>query len=286
VLDPRLVAFATTLARARFTVLVPDLPEVRALKVRARDAVGVADAFEHLLSGFDDAMAYRAGIAAFSYACGPAILAALEPRLEGRVDFILAVGGYYDLEQVLTFATTGYFREGAQWRRTTPIEYGKWVFVFSNLDLVSEPGSRDALRRMAERRFYGTSARIDDLLPALGREGQAVYALVNNRDPQRVPALVQDLPERIRAEFDALNLARRDLSGLGAALILVHGKDDAIIPYTESVSLAAAVPEGAGRLYIVEGLSHVDIRPEVLDSWTLVKAVQALLGERVAVTGP
>jgi hypothetical protein len=48
--DPRLVAFATTLARTRFLVLVPDLPNLRALRVQAEDALGVADAFSHLLS--------------------------------------------------------------------------------------------------------------------------------------------------------------------------------------------------------------------------------------------
>jgi hypothetical protein len=48
--DPRLVAFATTLARTRFLVLVPDLPNLRALKVRAEDAGNIAAAFRHLRS--------------------------------------------------------------------------------------------------------------------------------------------------------------------------------------------------------------------------------------------
>ena len=278
--DPRFVAFASTLARARFVVLVPDLPDVRALKVRARDAVGIADAFGHLVSGLDPGTASRAGIGAISYACGPAVLAALEPRLRGQVAFILAVGGYYDLERVLAFATTGHFQEAGEWRRMTPASYGKWVFVLSNLDLLSEPGSRDALRRMAESYLFGLTGRDGGVLPELGAEGRAVYALVQNQDPERAPALIQALPERIRTELQDLNLAGRDLSGLQARVILVHGKDDAIIPYTESVSLAAALPAGTARLFVVEGLSHVDIRPEVLDKWTLVRAVRALLAER------
>src|SRR3970282_281862 len=42
--DPRLVAFATTLARARFLVLVPDVAGLRQLRVRAADAREIADA--------------------------------------------------------------------------------------------------------------------------------------------------------------------------------------------------------------------------------------------------
>jgi pimeloyl-ACP methyl ester carboxylesterase len=276
--DPRLVAFATTLARARFVVLVPDLPGIRALKVRAQDAVGVADAFEHLVSGPAGEASAHAGIGAFSYACGPAILAALEPATSERVDFILAVGGYYDLARVLTFTTTGYFREQGRWTHTTPISYGKWVFVLSNLDLLPEPDSRKALARMAERRMADPGAPLDDLVSQLGAEGRAVHALVTNTDPQRVSALIRALPEAVRQELDALTLAGRDLSALRARLILVHGREDAIIPYTESVALAAAAPQS--ELYLVDGLSHVDVRPDALDRLTLVRAVHALLAQR------
>jgi hypothetical protein len=42
--DPQVVAFAETLARARFEVVVPDLPGMRSLQVTARDAGPIADA--------------------------------------------------------------------------------------------------------------------------------------------------------------------------------------------------------------------------------------------------
>jgi len=87
--DPRLVAFATTLARTRFLVLVPGLPNLRALRVQAEDALGVVDAFSHLLSRSEFPTRGRAGIGAFSYAVGPAVLAALEPGIRERVDFVL-----------------------------------------------------------------------------------------------------------------------------------------------------------------------------------------------------
>lgn len=278
--DSRLVAFATTLARARFVVLVPDLPNLRALRVQASDIVGVVDAFAHLSSGRDVQPPRRAGIGAFSYACGPAVLAALDPRIRDQVDLVLAVGGYYDLEAVLTFMTTGYFREEGQWRHMAPVVYGKWMFVLSNLDRLDDAGDREGLRRMAERRLYNSDAGLTDLVRGLGADGLAVYQLVENRDPDRVPGLIEALPEAIRGELAALTLVGRDLSSLQARLILVHGRDDGIIPYTESMALARAVPGGHVSLFVVDGLSHVTVRPEALDRRTLLGAVQALLAER------
>ena len=46
--DARLVAFAKSLARAQFLVLVPDIANTRALKVSAADSAFIGDAIEEL----------------------------------------------------------------------------------------------------------------------------------------------------------------------------------------------------------------------------------------------
>lgn len=278
--DPRLVAFATTLARARFLVLVPDLPNLRALRVQAEDAQGVADAFVHLLSRPEFPVAGHAGIGAFSYAVGPAVLAALEPVIRARVDFVLGVGGYHDLYRVVTFFTTGYFRKAGQWHYLTPNRYGKWVFVFGNAGRLADPVDRAMFQRMAARKLDNPYADISELTGHLTPEGQALLNLLENRKPERAPALLAGLPAKIRTELDALNLAQRDLSRLRARLILLHGTDDRIIPYTESVSLAAAVSPGQSELFLIDGLAHVNVRPLLLDRHTAWRAIRALLAQR------
>ncbi len=278
--DPRLVAFATTLARARFLVLVPDLPNLRALRVRADDAQVVADAFSCLLLRPEFPKRGRVGIGAFSYAVGPVVLAALEPGIRERVDFVLGVGGYYDLHQVVTFFTTGYFQINGKWHYLEPNRYGKWVFVFGNAERLSSPRDRLTFRAIAERRLNDPQARIDDLSRRLTSEGQTLLALLENRDRARTPALIDALPAAIRADMAALNLARQDLSRLRASLILLHGTDDAIIPYRESIALAAAVPPGRAELFLIDGLAHVDVQPFRLDQRAMWRAIHALLAQR------
>ena len=54
-------------------------------------------------------------------------------------------------------------------------------------------------------------------------------------------------------------------------MILVHGRDDRIIPAGESRNLAAALPAGRGHLYLVDHLAHADLEPgdwrDVLVLW-------------------
>ena len=81
----------TQKARARFVVLVPDLPGPREMRVRLADARGIADAAIHLAG--TEAMSGHEGVGvlAISYAVGLAVLATLPPDAQDKIRFV-AVG--------------------------------------------------------------------------------------------------------------------------------------------------------------------------------------------------
>ena len=281
--DPRLVAFATSLARARFMVLVPDIESLRALTIGPEDSGRIADALRHLGGRGEVPNPDALGLVAISYATGPAILAALAPDLRARVRFVLAVGGYYDMTAAVTFFTTGRYREDprAPWRRKTPNAYGKWVFLRANAGRLENDRDRWLLDAMARRKLADLDAPLDDLAARLGPEGRSVHALLVNQDPGAVPALIAALPDKVRSDMAALDLSRAELSRLTAELILLHGRDDAIIPYTESQALAAAAPAGRATLHLVDNLSHVELGPGSLpDALRLLAATYHLLALR------
>lgn len=278
--DPRLVALANSLARVRFAVLVPDITNLRSLKVSPEDAVAIADALRYLAAVEAEG---PVGLVAISYAAGPAVLAALKDEADEAVGFLLLIGGYYDITAVVTFFTTGYYRESpeAPWQKGEPNPFGKWAFVQSNAEVLNTPRDRDLLTRMANRKMRRLDADIDDLIAELGPEGRSVYALLTNRDPERVPALMASLPQRIVENMRGLDLKPRDLSGLEVPLLLIHGRDDPVIPFSESAALAAALPDGQADLYLVDNLAHVELGPAgVGDALTLWRAAYRLLTER------
>lgn len=279
--EARLVNLARSLAARGFAVAVPEIAALRRLNVTAVDADPIADTLRHLARELGPGRPL--GIAAISYAVGPAVIAANRADLRTRVDFLLGVGGYYDTGAVVTFFTTGYFRESPEeaWRYLAPNAYGKWVFVRANAERLAEADDRRLMAAVAGRRLADPSAGIADLVAGLGPEGKAVLALLDNRDPERVPALLAALPPAIREELAALDLARRDLGGDGPALLLVHGRDDAIIPYSESLALAAAAGPERARVYLLDGLDHADLAPRSWrDRLTLVRLAYRLLALR------
>ena len=293
--DRRLVAFAKTLARARFAVLVPDIGGLRALKAQAGDSREIADAVSYLASSDELSPWGRVGIAAISYAVGPAVIAALEADVREQVQFILAVGGYHDIEAVVAFFTTGYYRDGSEgpWRYRTPNAYGRWVFVSSNLDLVRDSGDRAIFAAMARRKLKRFAPKVvdfsahlnfgvGDLESRLSADGRAFYTLLTNTEPERVSGLIRALPDAVRADLESLNLANKDLRRLNARLILVHGRDDDIIPFSESLALAKASAQGRVDLFLIDGLKHVDSLSGARGGARLLSAIYRLLEERDA----
>jgi fermentation-respiration switch protein FrsA (DUF1100 family) len=292
--DERLVKFAEGLARLRFAVLTPELGDYRELAIRTRQVTEVADAFRYLVQQQDLSPGGRTGIAAFSFGAGPAILAALEGDLRDRVRFIFAVGGYHDLRRTIRYFTTGYFDADGSRRYLEPSDYARAVFAYTALAHLSDLDDRATLRSMVEAKMKSASADLSGLASRLAPEGQSVYRLLTNTDPDVVSELIDNLPQETRTLIDELTLADKELRGLPARLILVHGKNDPLVPYSETIALSQAVAPSEPRVFLIERLlAHVDLTfTDVLASrfWTedlpdakrVLDSLAALLDEREA----
>ncbi len=275
--DSRLVALAHTLARLQFAVLVPDIKGLRRFHTRASDVRDMADAFRYLLSRSALVPADRVGLVGFSYGGGVALMAALEPDIREQVHYVMGFGGYHDLNSIVTYFTTGYYHDPVQGQRLYrhPHYYLKQVFAISNADLLARPQDREALHAYA----YEPGAAFEP--SGLAPDAQALHALLANEDPDRVASLIGKLSPRIRAELAGIDPSVRSLSQMRARVILLHGRADTMIPYTESIALARVLPAEQVSLFLIDGYAHTNIRPARGDLPQLRAAMQLLLDQRV-----
>ncbi len=279
--DPRLVDLALSLCRARFLVLVPDLQGSREMRVRLEDARGIADAAVYLAGSDRLAPGREIGVVAISYAVGLAVLATMEPDAKDKIGFVVGVGGYFDTASVVAFITTGRYHEpgATAWKTAIPDPAAKWIFLASNTDVLADPYDRWALTAMARRRVRHPGAPVDDLALRLTPEGRALFDLLANTEAARVEALIGRLPAPVRRHMERLSPASHDLSHLAGRLILIHGREDTLIPYSESQALAAAVR--GSDLFLIDGFSHIDPSHVGLTArLQLIDAIQAVLERR------
>ena len=160
-------------------------------------------------------------VVAVSVGAGPALLAAADPRVRDRVRAVLSLGGYASASEVVRFWLTGaYGYDGLGGRVAHDPELVR-MFVRANGDRL-DPPSR---------------------------------ALLEGGDPEDASRLLAAPPAELQRYLDALSPVRvaRDIR---ARLILVHGRGDRAVPYTESLRLAAARPERT-TLVLVGVVDHV-----------------------------
>ncbi len=100
--EPRLMAFAGSLAACGLRVLTPDLPDSRDYRIDPGDVRAIGDSVQWLRG----VTGRPVGLMGLSFAGGLALMAAAEPPYSNQVSFVFAVGAHDDLFRVASFYTT------------------------------------------------------------------------------------------------------------------------------------------------------------------------------------
>ena len=216
-----LMRVSEALAQVGYQVFVPDFIEMRRQHLQPEEASQIKSAFQFI--GKD------AGIACFSYGCGPALIAAADPEIRTHVRFALAFGGYFDIREALEFVVTG---------PESPVAYLKWVYLAANSDVIANEEDRERLRKIAEHYRLENSLDAADA-EGLSPEAKALLDIFTASKPEDFRARLNDGPEGLRLRLDALSPSRI-VHQIHAPLILVHGINDPVIPAEQTVKLADA----------------------------------------------
>jgi len=280
--DPRLRALGHAFARHRFLVVVPEFPGMRALRVDRQDIDEVGAAIEAARrisacpppgaptgvpeggsASVEGAVrtALPTGVVGFSYSAGPVLLALdrLGPARPG--DFACLFGGYDDLVEVVRFLTTGTTRDPGSDFGGEALPEGRWIVLQANADAVAAPADRATLKEIGRLKRRAADADIEALAASLGPSGRAVLDLFANTDPARFDPLFQNVGSELRATLEALSPERSLRRPLDVDLFLLHGRSDAIVPYTESLRLGRSVrTRGAVHVALLGGFRHA--RPQ------------------------
>lgn len=283
--EPRLIAFAETLARSGTPVITPALPDLKEYLVTPRLTDDIEDAALAMLAAPEvpqDADG-RIGLLGISFAGGLSIVAAGRPSLRDRVGFVFSVGGHARLPGVMRYICTGVQPDG---RPHPPHDYGS-VILLTNMAADVVPPDQVAPLRAAVHQFLHAS-HVD-----MFDKPQAA------RDFDTARAMEADLPAEARAFMHLVNT--RDVPGLGARLLpyldrwgqdaalsparspaprapvfVMHAAGDDVIPDSEAAALGEYLrSQGTPvRVFVTSLMSHAEVArtPTVAELVTMVRA--------------
>ncbi|HEV8682667.1 MAG TPA: alpha/beta hydrolase [Actinomycetota bacterium] len=248
--DPRVIRVARALARAKRVVFVPtlELAERRFVDEDidriARCTAALAD--HQLARG-------RVTLLGFSYGGSFGLVAAADPRLDGKLAQVAVFGAYYDLIGLVQAVTTGVsLVDGRRipWQghpMAQPILRARAVTL--------APGKEQNALLMA----------LEDESPeGLSPRARAIYDLLVNEDPARTFDLAARLPRPARdllSRFSPSSVA----SQIDVPVVAMHSTDDPAVPFGEALRLERGIP--GTRLVNVEVFRHVDFSLSSPNAW-------------------
>jgi len=248
--DQRVIRVARALARAERVVFVPtlELAERRFVEEDidriARCAVALAG--HELVRG-------RVTLLGFSYGGSFGLVAAADPRLDGRLAQVAVFGAYYDLIGLVQAVTTGVsLVDGRRipWQGHPLAQ----AILRSRAITLAPPKEQNALLVALET---GSSGE-------LSPRARAIYDLLVNRDPARTFDLAARLAKPARdllARFSPSSVADR----IEAPVVAMHSTDDPAVPFGEALRLKRGIPRT--RLVGVEIFRHVDFSAGSPAAW-------------------
>jgi acetyl esterase/lipase len=251
---------ARALAASGAVVLVPDLPEWRALKIAPGTTVRTIKAAVMELDSLGITEPGRTGVIGFSFGATQALIAATDPVLHGRLAGVAAWGGYADIHAATRFAFMGEHELDGRRHRLEPDPYGRWILAGNYLGLLDEhsagtlPDACLELARVAARRGIvawdpamdpvkeetrerlhdGDRELFDAIAPPTGR---ASNPAMRERLTEVVDRMLAAAVAR-EPLLDPVPYLRR----VPVQVFLAHGRQDRLVPWTELVRLRRALP--------------------------------------------
>ncbi|MBI4300904.1 MAG: hypothetical protein HY677_07180 [Chloroflexi bacterium] len=238
---PQVPRLGAALARSGFAALLYWSPAMRDLRLDPDDIEAIASAYQWLIERPDVDPA-RAGLLGTCVGASFALMAATSPRIRDRVTFIAGYAPYssmWTLARDIASGTRSLADARASWQ-VDPLT--RKVYVRS-LTALLEPREAELLRIATADQGGHVDSR------ELSEDGRAVYKLLTKLDADEAEDALRRLPVAMQERLTTLSPIDYLEDVRASLIILLHDRDDIVIPVTESRRLWSALAGREGVRY-------------------------------------
>jgi hypothetical protein len=247
--DERVVRTATAIARLGLVVAAPESAAMRDWRIEPTEAGHLVEAFE-TVAALPEVDPDRIGMASFSVGGAIALLAASDPRIAERVQWLNAFGAFGDAEMLLVESATRRMVVGGQEQPWRMGNLARQMFARTVVRLASSEADGERIRERIEPLILGdgpTGNAFDAAFAStLTGDSLAAYRLATTVDPATAAEAVSALSPAKHAVLRAISPGLA-VHGLRAPVYLMHDTGDTAIPFAQFEPLALAIPRSLIR---------------------------------------
>ena len=254
--DKDVVKLGDALARAGFVAMFHWSPTM-ALQhnIDPAERENLVWAFQYLAAQ-DFVDPERVGLGGFCVGASFSLVAAADPRIRDEVKFVNAFGPYFDAEELLLQIASRSKIENGQRVPWDPDPLTLEVFANELIDTLVDKNDIALLTRLHLNGGRSAPGELEQLSP----EGQAVNRLLQGTTWEEAELLYDRLPAAFRRDMRTIS-PNNYVDDISARLMILHDRDDRLVPAAESRRLAVAF-EDRGDIRYTEVLEFDHVRPD------------------------
>ena len=249
--------FARILAKAGHLIVSPFIPDYSAMHIQPDSHLAFLGAFDGLLKHEQMPRGIKPGVFSISFGSWLAMKLATCPSRNTKLGASVIFGGYGNFREAVDFAITGQI-DGKPYThhdpRNVPAIYMHIADTFGLdasvlqhawLKFMQETWQIDAMR---------TQAACNAKAQALAQEIPKDFHDIFLEGCGAAPGAAQRIRETLADESYAYLDTRPDFKNIQCPILIMHGTDDDVIPYTQLETLSAALPKRVHQETYLTGL--------------------------------
>lgn len=231
--DPRMIHLARAFAKVGFIIILPSFSDLNRLHIHPRVIAQIADCIHAVTLDNLLCPERRVALLAPSYAGGMTLKAILLPHIRGNISAVLLIGTFFDMDRSMRYLLSN----------PSADDYGRNILLLNFLPYIET--HHEELIPILQMAIddNGFKKRVPQLPLLLKRSHPEVVSqwLKIKYDKDWRMSLFENALKSFphssawQQQFDVIP----DLPYLGAPIFLLHGKNDNVIPSSESLDLYA-----------------------------------------------
>ncbi|TGK17941.1 alpha/beta hydrolase [Leptospira fluminis] len=251
--DPRFAAVCKSACAVGYTVISPLLQEVTEFKIEKETIDTIREMILAVSSDPKYSPKGKISYIAPSFSGSMGLIAASAPEVNGRLESILTIGAYCNVQSTLDYVMTS--PEGD--------EYGRMILLYNfiKFEMGENREIESALKACVMDGSYGRdSLELPSVLESIKPANRKIFE--NLRDDseyrQKIWKKIVENAGKKASFLKDLDVEDK-LNSLSCSISVVHGLGDKVVPPQQAVRIAECLEKNKVRLILTPLISHGDV---------------------------
>jgi len=237
---PGMIMLANALRNVGFNVFLPRIPNLKNLLIVKENVQWFEHCYLELLKHKN--INSSPMVVGLSYGGANLLKSSLSKSMQSNPPkSILSYGTYFSIESSLDFFVTGNITYNDKSFKITPHEWGTIVIFYNFISTIETSHDQEKITKLLKYRIEDNDLEVDKIKKSLNdNDKKLIEKILNGEIDQDIKLLIEKMIDQNRDLLEYLS-PQKWANNISTKTFIIHGANDSMVPFTESVLLAANI---------------------------------------------